>query len=195
MSSPGASYSTAFSCMILAGAGGYCLKNIENFCRCAISNDLSKCSFIIVIVNSVIGIWRYGNPVYGQAVDKLHKVTTAVQDLVVLPMIVAILMEKYNCHIEMIYGCLAAPVIPLICSIIGTDTLKTDFEKLVTFFGCAGVAYLCYMNNNYYGAATCLSSIIKVFCSDDNSLKIPSQDLRNYAMCFFTYFALKAITD
>lgn len=128
----------------------------------------------------------------------MYGFTTAVQDLFVLPLVAATLLEKYGYPRDYIYATLSVPVIPLLSYLIGYETVKTESEKLIAVLGCAGIAWLSFINDNYYGMATCASYIMISFFvkeSGDNSLKIPTQDLCNYAMCFFSYFALRAILD
>lgn len=57
------------------------------------------------------------------------------------------------------------------------------------------MAVVSFMTENYWGLAAAASFVIAHFCIKDEGdvHDIPAQDLYNYGMCFFAYFALRAL--
>ncbi|KAG5896902.1 hypothetical protein JTB14_033540 [Gonioctena quinquepunctata] len=102
------SYSTALSHIVLAGTGVYCWLGVKDH-----SLIFPQCSFGSIIVNSLIGIWRWGNPSYGPDSDWLYKLTCLLQDLLALPCIVSTLWLQYGYMKEIAYGYLLVSAIPM----------------------------------------------------------------------------------
>ncbi|KAK9736248.1 hypothetical protein QE152_g12664 [Popillia japonica] len=76
-------YSTALSHMILAGTGLYCLIQYRHGEIC----QLPCAMFGIIITNSVLGIWRWGNPDHGDKLEKPYNFTFYLQTIFVMPCI------------------------------------------------------------------------------------------------------------
>ncbi|RZC36588.1 hypothetical protein BDFB_012149 [Asbolus verrucosus] len=186
-------YSTALSHLVLAGTGICCLVHIRGQ-----PLNCPHVTFGIITVNSVIGIWRWGNPDYGDKTDGIYKFTSYLQYLFALPCITTTvwLISGY----ERTFSCAWAllPLGALIFYFIenSTDTRDTLMEILIPL-GLIALGVVSFLAENYYGIATAISYAIDHYCvlKQERNYDIPAQDLYNYGVCFFLYFALRAIGD
>ncbi|XP_023016393.1 uncharacterized protein [Leptinotarsa decemlineata] len=187
------SYSTALSHIILAGTGIYCYLGVNDH-----SLYFPQCSFGSIIVNSLLGVWRWGNPSYGRNSNGLYKFTSLLQDLLALPCIVSTELLQYGYMKEIAYAYTLVSVLPLITYICDNRNMSNDLLNTILGANCITLGVLSFLHQNYFGIAACVSYAFNHFLvrnDDETYFDIPSQDLYNYAMCFFAFFGLKTVLD
>ncbi|XP_028139189.1 uncharacterized protein LOC114333504 [Diabrotica virgifera virgifera] len=185
------SYSTALSHIVLAGTSIYCCLRSESIIY-------AQCSFASIMVNSLLGVWRWGNPDYGPNTDKVYKITTLLQDSIVLPFIVSTLWIQYGYTYEVALGNMIIPLIPVISYLANSNYRSLELLDGILCLNCGVLLYLSFTEENYFGLAAGVSYLVNYFWikkGDRSQFDIPTQDLFNYAMCFFAYFSLKAVLD
>ncbi|KAJ8920847.1 hypothetical protein NQ315_015639 [Exocentrus adspersus] len=188
------SYSTALSHIILAGTGIYCLIGSKHFGQ----KFFPRGSFGIIILHSAIGIWRWGNPSYGQKAAKLYKLTSLLQDLIALPCIVTTIWLSYGYMWQIAYAYTLASLFPLVAYMCDHNNIDNEMTDVVIGANCISLGVLAFIHQNYFGVAASISYAFTHFViKNDNEtyFNITSQDLYNYAMCFFAFFALKTVLD
>ncbi|GJQ66950.1 hypothetical protein Trydic_g7964 [Trypoxylus dichotomus] len=79
-------YSTALSHIVLAGTGIYCMASYRQLPNDD-GNHLPCATFGIIITNSLLGTWRWGNPDYGHTLEKPYNFTFFLQCIFALPCI------------------------------------------------------------------------------------------------------------
>lgn len=186
-------YSTALSHIFLSGTGLYCLKTLNRY-----RLPFAKVSFGVIVFNSLLGIWRWGNPTYGDKVDKFYKFTLKLQDVLVLPGIVTTIWLKYSYSQELACAHTIVSLLPLIIYLY--DDKKQEVMDGLLGGNIFSLAVVSYYHENFYGITTAMSYILNYFLIKRNvivnfPLEVPTQDLFNYSMCFFAFFALKAVLE
>ncbi|CAG9768526.1 unnamed protein product [Ceutorhynchus assimilis] len=184
-------YLTALSHIILAGTGLYCFKSVDDmFCKFA---------YGIITFHSLLGIWRWGNPSYGHKIDTHYRLTSKLQDFLVLPGIVTTIWLKYNYFPNLAYSHNVIALVPLLLYLYE----KRNNEPLEDLFlggNLLSLLLVSTMNSNYYGITASLSFVLSYFVIKREvinilSIDVPIHDLFNYSMCFFVLFARNAILD
>ncbi|KAJ8936733.1 hypothetical protein NQ314_012180 [Rhamnusium bicolor] len=186
-------YSTALSHIILAGTGIYCLVGSKNH-----ASSFPQGSFGIITLNSLLGIWRWGNPSYGSSVVDLYNFTSILQDLLVLPCIVTTIWLTYGYTWEIAYAYTVVSILPLITYICDNSNRSNEMVDIIIGVNCISLGVLSFIHQNYFGVASSISYAFTHFIvKNDNEtyFNVTSQDFYNYTMCFFAVFALKAILD
>lgn len=87
--------------------------------------------------------------------------------------------------------------LPIITNVFDNDTSKNLLNAIVGV-NCLTLFVLSVIYQNYYGIAACISHAFNHFViKEDNEtyFNVTTQDLYNYAMCFFAFFSLKAVLD
>lgn len=139
-----------------------------------------------------------GNPSYGPQADSLYVFTSLLQDYLVLPCIVASVWRQYGYLNEIAYAYAFVSFLPIITQITeDTDVNKDLFDTMVAF-NCLTLGTLSLIYQNYFGIAACVSYAFTHFViknDHETYFAINSQDLYNYAMCFFAFFSLKTVLD
>ncbi|XP_056645465.1 uncharacterized protein LOC130450835 [Diorhabda sublineata] len=184
-------YSTALSHIVLAGTSIYCY-----ICSKSIIN--ARCSFAFILINSLLGVWRWGNPSYGSNTDNMYRITTLIQDLFALPFIVSTIWIQYGYTNEIALGNMIIPLVPLVIYFSNKNRISSDFADVITIVNCGALSFLSYTYENYFGMSASLSYIVNHFWikkNTENYFDVPTQVLLNYATCFFAYFGLKAILN
>lgn len=184
-------YSTALSHIVLAGTSLYCLKILHIY-----KLHFAKLSYGLIALNSLLGIWRWGNPTYGYKIDKLYNFTSKIQDLLVFPGIVTTIWLKYHYSFELASAHIFVSLIPLLIYLY--DSKKNKVIDSFLGSNVFSLFYISLMKENYYGLTTALSFTLNYFFIKRDILlylpvEVPTQDLFNYSMCFFSIFALKAV--
>nr|CAI5866153.1 unnamed protein product [Callosobruchus analis] len=184
-------YGTALSHIILAGTGVYCYLAVKDS-----PYFFSQCSFGVIVANSLIGLWRWGNPSYGQDADGLYRLTSFVQDVVALPFIACEIWLNYGFAREIALADALLSLSPLILYLGKNDT--SDLIDTVIASNAVILGVLSFIHQNYFGLAACLSYIFAHFAIREDKqthFSINSQDLYNYGLCFYAAFALRAVLD
>lgn len=88
----------------------------------------------------------------------------------------------------------AASVIPF-AAYIADKSRSDNIIDLIIFVNIISCAVISYQIDNHYGIATALAFAVNHFYirKQDKIFDVPSRDFYNYALCFFTYFAYKAV--
>ncbi|KAF7267174.1 hypothetical protein GWI33_019579 [Rhynchophorus ferrugineus] len=86
-----ARYSTALSYVILTVMGIYSLLSLANY-----KLYFARLSFGIITLTSLIGVWRWGHPIYGYKINKIYAAVKKVEDMLVLACIVTSIWMKYQ---------------------------------------------------------------------------------------------------
>lgn len=138
-----------------------------------------------------------GNPGYGASSDILYRFTLLLQDYLVLPCIVSTVWLQYSYPSDIATAYAVISFIPIITNLCDNDTSKNMLDAIVGV-NCLTLFVLSVIYQNYYGIAACASHAFNHFViKEDNEtyFNMTSQDLYNYAMCFFALFSLRTILD
>jgi hypothetical protein len=180
---------TTLSHIVLAGTGIYCLVQIKGS-----QLHLPHFTFGIITINSLIGVWRWGNPDYGEKADGLYKFTSYLQLLFAVPCITTTIWlgNGYDRYLSWAWTIL--PMIPLVCYLADAST-DDKLEEAVIPLNLIALGVVSFLAENYYGIATAISYAIDHYLvlKQGQQYDIPAQDLYNYGLCFFAFFALRAI--
>lgn len=86
------------------------------------------------------------------------------------------------------------PMIPLVCYLADAST-DDKLEEAVIPLNLIALGVVSFLAENYYGIATAISYAIDHYLvlKQGQQYDIPAQDLYNYGLCFFAFFALRAI--
>lgn len=140
-----------------------------------------------------------GNPIYGHKIDKIYRITSKLQDLLVLPCIVTTMWLKYNYSLNLACAHTIASLVPMGLYIY--DNRKNE-PVVDAFLGGSllSLIVVSIFNDNQYGVTTAMSYALSYFVIKQNVImnlpvEVPCQDLFNYSMCFFAFFALKAVLE
>ncbi|XP_072383014.1 uncharacterized protein [Diabrotica undecimpunctata] len=188
------SYSTALSHIVLAGTSIYCYLGAKSIIY-------ARCSYASILINSLLGVWRWGNPSYGPDANKVYKITTLLQDSIVLPFIVSTLWIQYDIFqytYEVALANMIIPLIPVVSYLSNSNSTNLELLDGILFLNCGVLLWLSFTEENYFGLAAGVSYLVNYFWikkDDRRHFDIPTQDLFNYAMCFFAYFSLRAVLD
>ncbi|KAF5273556.1 hypothetical protein FQR65_LT04554 [Abscondita terminalis] len=182
-------YSTAISHIVLAGTGIYCL------CRTSsVSFSLPWCTYTVIITNSLLGVWKWGNPDYGDSVDDVYNFTSFLQMITTLPFITAQFWLTHDYRYELGICHAGASLIPF--SLYLADKSKEEAtDTLIAITGISlGVAS--FLAENYFGVASSISYLFNHFILREGQFDtdFPILDLYNYGLCFFCFFALKTLS-
>ncbi|KAF2899765.1 hypothetical protein ILUMI_06419 [Ignelater luminosus] len=182
-------YSSAFSHLILAGTGIYCLVQYHGD-----SFKFPCISYGVIITNSLLGVWRWGNPDHGHKVEKPYNFTGFLQNIISLPFIVTQVWLAYNYQKELAYLHSLVSVLPL--TLYLADRSKDDLVDLIIAANCVSLGVVSFLHENYYGISAAISYMINHFWLREGNFDIedvPVLDLFNYGLCFFCYFALRTL--
>lgn len=138
-----------------------------------------------------------GNPDYGPGSDILYRFTLLLQDYLVLPCIVSTVWLQYSYSSDIATAYTLLSFMPIVTNMCDNETSKNLLDTVVGV-NCLTLFVLSVIYQNYYGLAACVSHAFNHFIiREDNEtyFNVTSQDLYNYAMCFFTYFSLRTILD
>lgn len=85
------------------------------------------------------------------------------------------------------------PIAPLSLYFLEKD--YENIEKGVMAFNGVSIIFVSAMTSNYWGPAAALSYLFGyLYAKDQGTIRdIPVVDLINYNLCFFSYFALRAL--
>ncbi|KAK4878981.1 hypothetical protein RN001_007127 [Aquatica leii] len=181
-------YSTALSHLVLAGTSIYCLHAYYGG-----ELKLPCASYTIIITNSLLGTWRWGNPDYGDSVENIYNFTTFLQGITSLPFVVAQVWLNQGYPFELAICHAGASLIPF--SLYLADKSKEDITDAIIAIGGISLGVTSLLQGNYFGVAASVSYLFNHFVLREGQLDIdlPIIDLYNYGLCFFCYFALRAL--
>lgn len=114
-----------------------------------------------------------------------------------LPCLVSTVWLQYSYPSEIATAYTLLSFLPIINNLNDNETSKTILDTIIGV-NCLTLFVLSVMYQNYYGVAACLSHTFNHFIvKEDNGtyFNVTSQDLYNYAMCFFAYFSLRTVLD
>lgn len=184
---PSHNYATALSHLCLAGTSIHCM-----YWHYSELNFGTAC-FSYLIINSLIGIWRWGNPEAGDAVRNIYNHLTIIQNLVVLPCCAAELWFLS----EFPYPYTFAHFIPpaLAWQLYLYDGDYSSLHNISVISTGISLAYVSFTKANWYGLAAAISYFLNHFAIKDQEKfqSVPPLDLYNYGLCFFAFFALRAM--
>lgn len=138
-----------------------------------------------------------GNPGYGACSDILYRFTLTLQDYLVLPCIVSTVWLQYSYPYDLATIYFVLSFLPIVTNLFDNETSRNLLDAVVGV-NCLTLFVLSVMYQNYYGIAACISHAFNHFIiKEDNEtyFNVTSQDLYNYAMCFFAFFSLRTILD
>ncbi|XP_017767905.1 PREDICTED: uncharacterized protein LOC108556342 [Nicrophorus vespilloides] len=181
-------YCTSLSHLVLSIVSITCFKKINSL---ESNNGLTMSGFVIIILHSLLGVWKWGNPLHGRAVDKPYKFVGFLKEMLAFPCIVGQLWFKLNGNAVVAY---LHPLVSLIPFILRSRKMSRfgnkDTFMLMEIFSCCLVSF---MTENYFGVACAIAYGLNHFLIQDEYLNMPSIDIYNYAFCFFTYFSYRAL--
>lgn len=99
---------------------------------------------------------------------------------------------------EIAYAYTLVSLLPLLAYICDLNSSNSDMVDVVIGANCISLGVLSFIHQNYFGVAASISYAFNHFIiKNDNEtyFNVTSQDLYNYAMCFFAFFALKTVLD
>lgn len=99
---------------------------------------------------------------------------------------------------EIAYAYTLASLLPLISYIFDKSRVSSDLLDTLIGANCITLGVLSLVHQNYFGVAASISygfSHFMIRNDDETYFDVNSQDLYNYAMCFFAFFGLNAVLD
>ncbi|XP_022913632.1 uncharacterized protein [Onthophagus taurus] len=184
-------YSTATSYVLLAGTGIYCIVKYTKY-DVTDNLDLPLITFGVIAFHSLLGVWRWGNPDYGGKISKFFDITSHVRNALALSCMTGNMIIK--ARQDKFFG-ITIPVvssIPLVMSFTEGCAVNEDFVDLLTAINVIFCGWFSYLDNeNMWGIAAAISYMFARF-GRYAERDIPDEDLSNFALCFFSYFAYRA---
>lgn len=161
--------------------------------------NLKDVILCVIVEYNVLFLFFLGNPSFGQNAVKLYRFTSLLQDLLALPCIVTSIWLTYGYMWQIAYAYTLVSLLPLLAYYIcDLNSFDNDMVDVVIGANCISLGVLSFIHQNYFGVAASISYAFNHFIvKNDNEtyFNVTSQDLYNYAMCFFAFFALKTVLD
>ncbi|KAK9869407.1 hypothetical protein WA026_003162 [Henosepilachna vigintioctopunctata] len=178
-------YYTALSHVLLAGTSIYCLN--KNF------TNMGIVCYGLIATNSLLGVWRWGNPEVGPKAKQIYDVTGICQEIIALGAVSAAVWTSSPILPELWMIQILLPSVPLAFYLL--DKNYKDYEKIAMAVNGVSIAFVSLMNNNFWGVAAAISFLFGyLYVKEKGSIRdIPAIDLINYELCFFCFFSSKAI--
>ncbi|CAH1367202.1 hypothetical protein MTP99_008455 [Tenebrio molitor] len=169
----------ALSHAILAGTGIYCLIQIkdQNFI-------CPHVTYGLIAINNIIGVYRWASD-YNTKILEVYRFTAYCQLLFALPCITTTVWLQNGYSKDWSWAWALVPIFPLLCYLVNAD-LDLPLAELLILFNLVGLGVVCFVKEIQYGLAATLAYTISHCC-------IRQLALYNYGLCFFAYFALRAI--
>ncbi|KAB0798214.1 hypothetical protein PPYR_09207 [Photinus pyralis] len=179
-------YSTALSHIVLAGTGIYCLNRYHGA-------NLPVCAYSIIVTNSLLGVWRWGNPHYGHKIDRLYNFTSLLQILTSLPLVVTQVWLNLGYKEELAVLHCGASILPFCLYLAGRS--KEDIIDASIALNVISLGVISLLHENYYGVAASISYFFNHFFLREGQfdVDIPITDLYNYGLSFFCYFSYRSL--
>lgn len=136
---------------------------------------------------------------YGENVLVLYLACSKVQELLVLPTVVTALYLKYHYSNHAAWMHIASCMVPVLYFLY--NRRKNFVIDIVLLANLLSLLIVSVEHGNFFGVSTVLSFMLSHFLIKRNvlaacfPLEVPTLDLYNYSMCFYTYFSYKAIMD
>ncbi|KAJ1523892.1 hypothetical protein ONE63_010446 [Megalurothrips usitatus] len=202
-------YETAFANLILACTSAWALGTTGCFSRQP-PIPMAAVTFYMLLLLAVVGVGRYGNPQYGEALRASYDTMIFLCILVGTPCYAAQFGAMYNVAGKFPNIVVALALYLSIWHILGkfysskrrgksyeSDWLMSVGVKSVVFVSVAFVLVLCYQHLNYFG---CASAIAFSFCffftgTTGTVYNLPAIDLFLYQMSFFNVYSALALKD
>lgn len=178
-------YFTALSHAVLAGTSIYCLMKH--------TSDMGMVCYGLIATNSLLGLWRWGNPDAGDTSKSLYAQTSMCQEMLCIGAVAVEIWRASPYFPQFSWGEILLPIAPLTLYFLDND--YQNIEKGVMAFNGVSIIFVSAMTSNYWGAAAALSYLFGyLYAKDQGSIgDIPVVDLINYELCFFSYFALRGM--
>ncbi|KAK5645877.1 hypothetical protein RI129_004341 [Pyrocoelia pectoralis] len=179
-------YSTALSHLVLSGTGIYCFSRYHE-------GKLPSYAYSIIISNSILGVWRWGNPRYGHKVNSLYNFTLLLQMLTSLPFVVTQVWLNLNYTEELAMIHSGASILPF-CLYLANRS-KEDVIDAIIAVNVISLGVVSLLHENYYGVAASVSYFFNHFFLREGrfDVDLPVTDLYNYGLCFFCYFSFRSL--
>ena len=169
----------------------------------------SVVTFTLFLVHSVLGVVRFGNPQYGDALRLVYENTGFLCIVVALPCFTVQIGMMYGIPImfmtPMIFLALTVAVWHYISRFYGNVKSnggearwsKSRPVSFVVVVSLSFVSILSYQKQNYYGLAAALAYFHNFFMTGPTGTAFnhPAIDLFLYQLTFFNAFAVKALLD
>lgn len=195
-------YATALSHICLAGVSLVALSRQD---RIEELEQIQSLCFAFIVFNSLIGIWRYGNPMYGQNAKNLYKIATKLQILFSLPWLIFLIsFSQTNLwELSIIYPCLS--LVPLAIHLTYKPCQK--LENVLLGLDTLVLVLLGLSGENYWAVAAAIAHAFAHFFVQSDQMfnfheqlsiqeySIPRLDFYNYALCFYVMFAIQALNN
>lgn len=125
--------------------------------------------------------------------EKLYKFTSYLQFLFAVPCITTTiwLSNGYDRYLSWAWS-----IVPCVSLILyGLNSSDERIDEVLVPFNLLATGVVSFLSENYYGIASAVSYAINhyIVVKEGANYDIPAQDLYNYGLCFFAYFALRAI--
>ncbi|XP_063229717.1 uncharacterized protein LOC134534924 [Bacillus rossius redtenbacheri] len=188
-----AQYSTAFAHLLSSGATVWAIRSLR-------SNSFYHSSWAYgtlgaFLVNSTVGVLRYGNPEYGHKVASLGKNTLLLSLCVGLPCATAELWLFHGYRPEVAYAHLGFALLPLVAHAYRRHSVHRVLDG-VTLGMVASLALVGFLEGNHYAVALACSYAVNHFLITTTGYlfdSVPALDLFHYGLCFFNFFLVKAL--
>lgn len=184
-------YSTALSHIFLSFVGVYCLRSYTAQNHNAGYHPIF--SYLIVLTNSLSGIWKWGNPANGYTSNTIYSHTRLLQTIFTFPLIVTELWMKSNSCWLIAYVHIACSLLIWTCYYF--RAYRDKFVDIVIALNILSCFIVSINMENFYGMSLGLSYGINHFVLREGCeiFEMPTIDFYNYALCFFLPFSLKAL--
>lgn len=180
-------YSTALSYIALAGTSVFCLHS-KNYKL----DILPTVGYGLLIVQSILGIWKWGNPSHGMLSETSYRWAKLLMTIFTFPCFVGQLYAVHGYSERHAFGHPGVSLFPLFLH-LKDDYVRDDLVDGIISLNVISGAVISIMKGNYWGLAAVFSFGFQYFAlAKSYNLDIPTVDLCNYAFCFVCFFALRA---
>lgn len=152
---------------------------------------LPHIAYATIAVTSIIGMDRWSNG--NKTIKKIYKHAMYFQSIFVLPLITTSLWLNNDCNLELSLLWAVIPIFPFLYY-LSWEELSVEVEENFNELALIPLVSLSFMKENIYGLATAIAYDLAQFCfKHGDAFDIPHIAFGNYCLCFFLYFARKAL--
>lgn len=187
-------YSTAFTHILLAGSTLWALKSTFNTTEYPYKWIYG--TFVPLLVLSILGIFRFGNPQYGYKLRTLYNNILFLSSTLCFPCMAIELHFYYGYDGNFALMNIVAAVFPIVCHYASKkpNEYMSDMSLIISLLF---VCYIGYVARNYYAlaAALCYAGNFFVIGTCGTFADMPAVELFTVGLCFFNWFTARAVKD
>ncbi|XP_011495809.1 PREDICTED: uncharacterized protein LOC105360568 [Ceratosolen solmsi marchali] len=158
-------------------------------------------AFQILLVHSILGIFRFGGPGITKRFRNFYELFSSVIEVVPFAFFTTEVLLKYCVREEFRFLLLAFGLLPTVIELSSTrikDRSKLqNFTNFVLFLQMISLILVCLFNDNYGGLSLGASLAVARYISEDfcDHYEVPYVDLSQYSLSFVEIFALASLKE